>query len=516
MQTIAPALEDALRARDGISPLRLEELSLRGNGVTAMALRYLVPIIESVRFDLLDIDLSQNCISVTTREEAEAFEIFLQSFSGCQVMRRLDLSGNDFSGPLAMEVLLRVYCRQPAVDLGSAHFANRTSGSYADYDMLTEVTNELGISPRVRRAEASEDTNANGSSTGSLAYPTFLQRQRGLRAIPYIILRGSKIDDAGALHLSYLVEQHHWPQQLMTKLKDGSKEAKRKDEDDASGLMGLITTDNPLLSAAGERLLEHAHAAREDLMGGSSPQYARTSLVGSSNGRVGSGRTRQMSFQSDDSGERRSSGEYNGDRRTSATVMNLPALRKRVQRTTIENHGIQGVQLWHAAAKVLFASRVILPPSTSRGNGLATAKHATEMQIVKAVPGEPVLAVTGLSEHPKLPAVVSGRTLTCSVPNGEHHTTNGTKRLQAPLLVSKSFDRDLSNPKGLPTSLWKRIFVEYADGEGILNEQQVENIVEYAGDRSNLKDEQQNHAKGKAHQVWHVLEQIDCLTYELV
>ena len=200
--------------------------------------------------------------------------------------------------------------------------------------------------------------------------------------------------------------------------------------------------------------------------------------------------------------------------------MNMDTLRKRLQRTTLEKHGVQGVQLWHAAMKVLFASRVILPQVDQENVVSRGSKFIAEMQIVNAVPGEPVLAVIGESTEPSLPVVTefdrrpaipiaSQRSLF----HGRVSGAKGIAELSGP--IKKPFDRDSRNPKDFPTWLWKRIIVEYAEGDGILNSQQAENIIEYAKDRSNLREEQQNQAKGESHQLWHVLEQVDCLTYTL-
>jgi hypothetical protein len=168
----------------------------------------LAPIIHAARFDLRDVDLSQNKIKVTTRDEARDFATFLRSFAGCEVMRRLDLGENDFSGPLGMEIVLREYSEQQHVDASLLYYQNGPGGRDADYEILSERTNNLRVSPKSRSySNVSEDTTSSNASymNGRIV----LRCGLGLRAISGIILKDIGLDDAGALHLSYVSEHHY-------------------------------------------------------------------------------------------------------------------------------------------------------------------------------------------------------------------------------------------------------------------------------------------------------------------
>jgi hypothetical protein len=498
-----PALQDVLRAREGLTPLRLEELSLRNNNLTAKSLRMLAPVIEAARFEIRDVDVSQNKLRVSTREDAQAFATFLRAFRGCELMRRLDLSGNDFSGPLAMEVFLRVYCEQQPVDASLLYYETGPGRRDAEYDMLGGSLASLEITHQARTREGSAGAD---ESVASLNQFRVLKRQRGLRAIPYIILSNCQLDDAGALHLSYALEQHHLPQYLMTKLKDGSREAKRKEEDDANGPFGLVYCDNTSLSSYGARLLDYANTARATLaasQGAPTPNGSWTDAMMISPPT----RTRKMSMQSD-----------NSDRRTSVPSSNMLSLRKRLQRTTIEQHGVQGVQLWHAAMKALYAARVVLPrASHNLSNGMGTA-YASKLAILSSPPGEPIVAVTETSQS----AVTAEISSTAQPPERRADSplhgpgaSSNTMKLSISIKIDKQFERDARNPKGFPTWIWQKIIWEFAGGADILNDEQVDDIIIYARDRSNIAEELQTMAKGESHQVWHVLEQLDCFTYEL-
>lgn len=94
----------------------LEELGLKGNQLTAESLWALSRVVALSAHDLRDLDLSDNFISVVTTEEVAAWEVLLESFSGCCILRRIDLSGNPL-GPRAFETLARVYGKEEPVDL---------------------------------------------------------------------------------------------------------------------------------------------------------------------------------------------------------------------------------------------------------------------------------------------------------------------------------------------------------------------------------------------------------------
>lgn len=94
----------------------LEELCLKDNGLTVASLSGLTSVMDLVRNDLKDLDLSDNAISVNDPDDVIPWEGFLQSLSKCCVLRRLDLSGNQL-GTKAFEVLARVYAKEGPIDL---------------------------------------------------------------------------------------------------------------------------------------------------------------------------------------------------------------------------------------------------------------------------------------------------------------------------------------------------------------------------------------------------------------
>lgn len=250
---LLPVMRAVLSMLTGISRIatfRLEELNLSMNGLTTAALPLLTQIVKLSALELRSLDLSANNLSVHTEEQAHQWGQFLDSFRHCRVMRRLDWSGNDFSKSLAMEILTRTYFSHPAVD----------PNELEDVKCINERLRALSLSTN----DSSFDATA---SLSSLSDGVILKRRSGLRSIPYIILRDVGMTDAGALHFSYLLEYHYWPQYLMTALKEGSHAAKIKEGDDAIHAFGLIYVDNPQISPSGLKLLACAEQARMDLAG---------------------------------------------------------------------------------------------------------------------------------------------------------------------------------------------------------------------------------------------------------
>ena len=114
---VASALVQSLK-HDGDQGkvVRLEELCLTNNRMSATSLQALSPIIRLASNDLRDLDLSENNITIDTEAEVAIWENFLTSFKDCCFLRRINFGGNTL-GPRAFEVMTRVYAKQDAVDL---------------------------------------------------------------------------------------------------------------------------------------------------------------------------------------------------------------------------------------------------------------------------------------------------------------------------------------------------------------------------------------------------------------
>ncbi|KAK3707909.1 hypothetical protein LTR37_011761 [Vermiconidia calcicola] len=344
---LADGLEVALESGSSIASLALEDLNISGNGITTASLARLAPIIEQAKYNLKTINLTNNNIRVETDEQAQQWQEFLRAFEGCLRLRRLDLSSNPL-GPRAFEVFARTHVLERPID--PIHPAGEAS-------VLSLV---------------SEHDDDKDSHTGQVtAKPTmadarFMKRRCGLRSLPYLTLHEVGLDDAGALWLSYVVQGHHYPNQLMDELNATNAESLIKTYQQDTDSRGIDWTKNKTLGKEGLHLLEKTEALRRQTMlddrtmltgslveeedgtsaaeeGHSMRRFTerRTSRASQSNKRVSI-----CSIRTDDGGEHEAT--------------ELENSRRRVQRHIIAHHGVHTVELWNAALKVFRASRLLL------------------------------------------------------------------------------------------------------------------------------------------------------------
>lgn len=209
LAALADGLESALKRGNDLASLALEDLNLSENGITVASLARLAPIIELARHDLKTLNLSSNKLVVTTDVEAEEWESFLISFGGCMKLRRLDLGDNPGLGRRAIEIFARIHINEPVVT------PTRLSG---DGSVLS-LTSEIAENDIPEEQQPDEDIDSGDEALAkSLSNAKMLKRRCGLRSVPYITLSNTGIDDAASLWLSYVLEDHYFPSQLMDDL----------------------------------------------------------------------------------------------------------------------------------------------------------------------------------------------------------------------------------------------------------------------------------------------------------
>lgn len=207
---LCDGLEDALTS---CQDLALVELNVTGNNLTTRSLARLAPIIDHAKFNLQSLDLSHNDFQVTDTASAQDWECFLAAFRHCMTLRRIDLSDNPSLGALAFEVLARVYSLERPVDPLSA------SGSESIIALSDEdVLNMAAEFKDNQRHDTPDEDNylPRGANGKTIADTQILGYRRGLRSVPYITLTNVGLTDTGALFLSYVLEQHYYPTQLIS------------------------------------------------------------------------------------------------------------------------------------------------------------------------------------------------------------------------------------------------------------------------------------------------------------
>lgn len=212
--TLADGLEDALLAS---SELVLVDLNVAHNNLTTRALVRLAPIIQYAHQDLQTLNLSNNNIEVCTYEQAREWETFLRAFDQCRSLRRLDLSGNKSLGPLALEIFARVYSRERPVDPLRAWGAVSvvSLGDFGDDSDRDSLVGDGHESKAKGRYPSDKDGLPDIPAASELDTGHVVNYRRGLRAIPFITLSNVGLSDAGALFLSFIIEQHYYPIQLV-------------------------------------------------------------------------------------------------------------------------------------------------------------------------------------------------------------------------------------------------------------------------------------------------------------
>lgn len=266
IREIVAGLAEALKVEDGVSCRKLEELDLAENLLTSRSLKLLVPIVKLAGFDIRDIDLSGNHISIVTREDEENLESFLLAFGSCRALRKIDFSGNDMSNHVSFEIFLRVYCQHMPVD---PNIFRTTSMSTVSDQRETDNQSRLSLdlanmSMADTRAGAGHDSF---SPSASLSDATILKRRRGLRSIPYIVFNGVGMTDTGALYLSYVLESHFFPQYLQRNGRSNAIELITEEKYHSAYPFGISYESNDAVSTNAARILELAKAVRADAFG---------------------------------------------------------------------------------------------------------------------------------------------------------------------------------------------------------------------------------------------------------
>ncbi|KAK8195202.1 uncharacterized protein BKA78DRAFT_351105 [Phyllosticta capitalensis] len=548
-------LIETLQLRDGVSANRLEELHLSGNDLTTASLRALSPIFKLAEFDLLDLDLSDNKITIKTDEEVADWAFFLDSLRCCRALRRIDLSRNDLSGARGLECFVRVYAKQPVVDPleleeWKEYKANEEDKKATDpeADSMATIT------------ERSRKMSLSSSATGSMEFMsrgTVLKRRQGLRSIPYIILAECSLTDSGALFLSYFLEKHFYPQQLMLPLKSGPQATQLDEYNEKSRCWGVVYLPNDALTDNGLKLLEKAEEARAEFAGIEEEEHP-------TNGSTESFvlvENQEADDSSTPSEPRRSPTLPSFKRRTHDNSkrhggLDIENYRKKIQRSTLEQSGYDSVDLWRCGLKMLAYARVVMfgraqeehsplpvvdrmEPIMQMMSTYLNAASASAPTITPCAPSStgtiaPSLAATAHSitpcaltstnlNVPSLPVTECSITPQPPLDYTAVTTLNGSggksnlPRTTIPTIFEEDdrHERDTCLPGELPEEIWQQITLQAAGGENVLSEHQQKAIISYA--RSNTASELEKGDLGKteAAQLWWILERMGCLAYEV-
>ncbi|KAF7194602.1 hypothetical protein HII31_04108 [Pseudocercospora fuligena] len=429
---MADGLIEALRKASASSAVLLEDLNLSGNTLTTVSLDHLTEAIELACYDLKTLDLSNNQIEVKTDEQAAQWEKFLRSFRDCRRLRRLDLSGNPL-GTRALEIFARIHIQEPHIDPMPA------SGTMSVQSLPNSIADTV-------------DTPTNGTYVhDKMVNGTFLRRRCGLRGIPYITLTDIGLTDAGALWLSYVLEDHHYPSQMIDELNATLPDSTIKTYQQDANFSGVDWNEREsTLGKDGLYLLKKTEMIRrqtvmdnatvstathdlDDSDGEMTPvtQSPMKNAFDHRRGRAGDRRASVRSIRTTDGGEHE--------------LSELESARKKVQRHIIAEYGASSIELWRAGLRVAISSTVlngigpdpdamrryyIGPPifhfpteaekrkqasspvttTTAKGSPDGFPRQGTYAATLTAntgvAPGEPELAITEVTNSPQTPKMI--------------------------------------------------------------------------------------------------------------
>jgi hypothetical protein len=344
-------LHIAMKSGNSTASVALEGLNLRDNKLTTRALATLAPVIDLAQNELKTVVLSDNNITVTSDLEAQQWETFLSAFRSCKTLRRLDLSNNPELGARALEIFSKVHCNEPAID------PIALGGDRSVYTLDETPEGDDKKSPTTDEFEGSPDWMTSG---------VMLRRRCGLRSIPYISFQNIGINDSGALWLSYILEDHHYPNQLISEINaapatssvDAYRQGLVEGGIDWNGYKGSLGKDGlSLLSKTETARKQTTLSDTDSLLAGSPLAMSTKSLQPRrlSRAAIGDCRSSIRSIHTDDGGEHE--------------LSEVESMRKRIQRHIIEYRGVASIDLWKAALQIVTTSRklaYIAPPAACR------------------------------------------------------------------------------------------------------------------------------------------------------
>ncbi|KAL4798556.1 hypothetical protein BDV19DRAFT_396479 [Aspergillus venezuelensis] len=342
---------------------KVTEFHLSGNNLTTFSLAQLGTVIANNPGDLRELDLSNNEIRVESPEEKRIWKEFLDSFKNCYMLQKLDISGNPL-GVKGLEILARVYVKSDLdyLDADAEAIVRENYGIEQVNDeeaSLAEDTAALKITekdkendPRAGRSKKSPAKGAkaskqNGSSSNSTPSKTLaladLKRYactRGLRSIPYFILRNLDLKNSSAVHLSHMVIIQRGSAQLLTFLPPTKASAIPESAHDSRS---LLWKPNASFTNFSKRLLDATEAIVDS--------KAKAEAHESSGFEVDTGDEGEGDEISDEAAQLKLKNKL---------ALDFSRLTKRVRIECLKQEGIHASDIASIALKMMVISRALL------------------------------------------------------------------------------------------------------------------------------------------------------------
>ena len=341
--------------------------------------------------------------------------------------------------------------------------------------------------------------------------------------------------EASALHLSYILELHHVPEKLLTRVPNAKAGVPTQQllSYNESQCRGIIYLPNPLLGSAGHKVLELAEVMRDGYSKSAPGEFRELSkaLVMSPDMlKRASGAHPGLGGGTCDRGRRNPATIGLRDQAGQEDLMEseLDRARRRIQGTTLQSAGPQSNALWRATFKMLSLGRDIRPQIRNEPSPRPPApKFKAPVIKTLKIPGytpkklKPVTPLT-LQRDPNQP--ISPWTTQFPKKSGSLcpalPVVPPTPRdLKLPIVPATMPTETASYrtklPCGLPEHVWRRIIALVAGADGILSESQQRYVHQWAMDRKTLRQESESLGLRASAQCWKILEATGCLAYEM-
>ncbi|OKL61286.1 hypothetical protein UA08_03767 [Talaromyces atroroseus] len=354
---------------------KLQELHLQGNSLTSDSLVELAKAIFLSSQDLKELDISSNKINIVTTSDVQKWQYFLQSFSQCCVLKKIDFSNNAL-GSQGIEVLARVYIRSeldfvdtelatdaemdtdavsdaitqhgsPSVSLENGHRMSDAGLLVPSYSATTGVHSpSQGIRSSQRRGSQLTTPSSKGYTDAELRH---FACTRGLRSVPYLILQNVAMTNGGIIHLAEMFKLHRTPEHLLSFLPCGKPPSL---PDSENALRGIHWLPNEHLSPLSVKLMKLMSQLKQSSAESDSEDELLEEL-------------HDLALDED---------TYGLERRQKRQKLNLE-LNRVVKLQRIDVLGSEGLlksEIWHSAFRMLLVARAILlddenrPPSVEK------------------------------------------------------------------------------------------------------------------------------------------------------
>ena len=365
--------------------------------------------------------------------------------------------------------------------------------------------------------------------------PLLYTTTRGLRSVPYIVLCNSGMTEASALHLSYILELHHVPEKLLTRVPNAKAGAPTQQllSYNESQCRGIIYLPNPLLGSAGHKVLElaemmrdgYSKSAPDDFRELSKALVMSTDMLKRASGAqvgLGGGACDKRHPNPAAIGIRDQLGQED------LTESELDRARRRIQGTTLQNAGPQSNALWRAAFKMLSLGREIRPQISNepppRPPASKSKPHIIKTLKIQGYAPKKLKSFSPLTLQRDPNQPISPWTTQFPKKHGSFSPTSPAAPptpLAAKLpMVPATMPTETASyrtklPCGLPEHVWRRIMGLAAGADGILSESQQRYVLQWAMDRKTLRQESESLGLRASAQCWKILEATGCLAYEM-